>query len=137
MEILAELVLWLLGTVGEILLELLGQVAFELLAEFGLRSLVEPLRRPKPIHPILATFGYAIYGAAAGALSFAILPELMIKSPTLRIANLIITPVLCGILMAVKGAFRRKKDKDLIPLDSFLYGFVFAFGMACVRYLWQ
>ena len=137
MEILAEFVFWLLGAAGEILLELLGQAAFELLAEFGLRSLAEPLRRPKPIHPIMAMFGYAIYGAAAGALSIAILPELLIRSPALRIANLLITPVLCGVLMALKGTLRQKKDKAIIPLDSFFYGFVFAFGMASVRYLWQ
>ncbi|MGD9367217.1 MAG: hypothetical protein PVH87_16075 [Desulfobacteraceae bacterium] len=137
MEILAEFALWLLGAAGEIFFELLAQAAFELLAEFGLRSLVEPLRRPKPIHPILATFGYAIYGAGAGALSLALLPDLFIKLRSLQIANLIITPVLCGVLMGVRGALRKKKEKDVIPLDSFLYGFVFAFAMAGVRYFWQ
>lgn len=137
MEILAEVALWLLEAVAEILLELLGQAAFELLAEFGLRSLAEPLRRPKPIHPILAIFGYAIYGAAAGGLSHVVLPQLLIKGHTLQIANLIITPTLCGLLMGVKGSLRKKKNKDIIPLDSFLYGFIFAFAMAGVRYLWR
>lgn len=135
MEILAEVALWLLGAVGEILLEILGQAAFELLAEFGLRSLAEPLRRPKPIHPILATFGYAIYGAAAGGLSLVVLPQLFIKGQALQIANLIITPALCGLLMGFKGSLRKKWDKDIIPLDSFLYGFVFALAMAGVRYI--
>jgi len=119
------------------LLELFGQAVFELLAEFGLRSLAEPLRRPKPIHPILATFGYAIYGAAAGWLSIVVLPHHFIKGQALQIANLIISPTLCGLFMGMKGARRKKKDKDIIPLDSFLYGFIFAFAMAGVRYLWQ
>jgi hypothetical protein len=135
MEILAEVVLWLLWAAGEILLELFGQAAFELLAEFGLRSLFEPLRRPKPIHPILAAFGYAIYGAAAGGLSIVVLPQLFIKDQAVQIANLIITPTLCGLLMGFKGSLRKKKGKEIIPLDSFLYGFVFAFAMAGVRYL--
>ena len=132
MEIVFEILFVLLQFVGELVL----QVILEALAELGLHSVRETFRRPKPSHPALAAVGYAILGAAAGAISLWLFPQLFIDTPRLRILNLLVTPVAAGAVMASIGAWRRKRDKELIRLDRFAYGFLFALAMALVRFVW-
>ena len=64
-------------------------------------------------------------------------PELMIKNPTIRILNLIITPAIAGLAMSAIGSWRKKKGQDILRIDSFLYGALFAFGLAIVRLLYE
>ena len=132
MEIIAELLFALLQILGELVL----QIIFEALAELGLRSVREPFRRPKPLHPALAAIGYAILGAIAGGISLWLLPSLFITVEWLRVANLAITPVVAGGVMGAFGAWRRSRNQELIRLDRFAYGFLFAFAMALVRFIW-
>jgi len=120
----------------EFFFEILAQVAFELLAELGVRSLAEPFRRPRPVNPILAAIGYLIFGAIAGALSL-LLPKVLVISKALRQANLIITPVACGFIMAWLGKFRERRGATTVRLDTFMYGYLFALSMAVVRYIWR
>ncbi len=93
-------------------------------------------RSPKPLSPSLAAIGYLGWGALAGALSLWILPQHFIRTPWLGIANLFLTPLLVGFMMAKLEALRRNCQQELIHLDSFAYGFCFAFGMALVRHIW-
>jgi hypothetical protein len=131
-EIIVELLLAILQILGELVL----QIVLEALAELGLHSVREPFRRPKPLHPVLAAIGYGIFGAGAGALSLWLLPNLFITVEWLRIANLVITPVAAGGVMVAFGVWRRRRDEELIRLDRFSYGFLFAFAMALVRFIW-
>lgn len=117
---------------GELLLQLCGEYLAEL---FG-RSVRAPFRRPQPPNPLLAALGYALFGAAAGALSLWLFPLLFVSSPTLRLVNLVLTPLLAGAVMALLGAWRRRHEQATIRLDSFLYGYVFALTMALVRFVW-
>jgi len=131
-ELLFQFVLGILQLLGEILLQVCG----EALAEVGLRSLRGPFRRPRPVVPWLAGLGYLLFGLLAGGLSLWVFPESFIQAPWLRVVNLLVTPVAAGAAMALIGRYRTSKGQALIRLDSFLYGFVFAFGMALVRYVW-
>lgn len=132
MEIIFEILFGLLQVFGEIFL----QIVIEALVEFGLQGLREPFRRAKPLHPLLAAAGYALLGAAAGAISLWIFPQRFIATPWLRTLNLVITPIAAGAVMSAIGMWRRKNDKELIRLDRFAYGFLFAFAMAIVRATW-
>ena len=136
MEIIFEALFTLFEYLLQFVLEILAQTAFEVLAEFGLRSLTEPFRRSGPSSPVMAAIGYLIYGAIVGALSL-LIPKIFVVSPSLRLANLIITPIACGFLMAWFGRFRSLKGRDTIRLDTFLYGYLFALSMAVVRYIWR
>ena len=124
MEFLFELLFEFFG-------ELLLQVVAEVLFEVGLRSLAAPFKR-RP-NPYLASIGYVLFGAAAGGLSLWLFPSLFIGSPTGRVANAIVTPFIAGGCMAAIGAWRRRRDQDLILLDRFAYGYLFALVMALVR----
>jgi hypothetical protein len=132
MEIIFEILFAVLEVVGELLL----QIVLEALFEFGLQGICELFRRPKPLHPSLAAIGYAILGAVAGAISLGIFPHRFIATPWLRIVNLVVTPIAAGAVMAAIGAWRRKRHDELIRLDRFAYGFLFALAMAVVRITW-
>jgi hypothetical protein len=136
LEIIFEIILSFIGGFFELLLEALAQAVFELLAELGVRCLAEPFKRPEPASPIMATVGYLIYGAAVGGLSL-LLPKMFVVSKFIRIANLIITPIVCGILMAWYGRFRARRGAETVRLDTFMYGYIFALAMAIVRYVWR
>ena len=129
MEILGELLLALFEFIAELVL----QVVFEVITELGLHSLHQPFRRPIPW---LTGLAYVILGAIAGTLSLWLFPALFIKRPWLRVVNLVATPLAAGALMAAIGAWRRRRNEDLILLDRFSYGFLFAFSMALVRFIW-
>jgi hypothetical protein len=112
--------------------ELLLQVVLQVLIELGFHSIVAPFRRTP--NPWLAAIGYALLGATAGALSLLAYPALLIVSHTGRLVNLVLTPILAGAAMTALGAWRRGRDQELIRLDRFTYGFLFALAMALVRF---
>lgn len=136
MEIFAEIIIQVVGWILQFLGELLLQAAGEFIAELIGRSLSEPFRRPKPLHPWLAAVGYIIFGALAGAISLWVIPTLFISAPWLRLVNIFLTPFVAGILMATLGSWRERHEQETIRLDSFVYGFFFALSMALVRFTW-
>lgn len=136
MEIIAELLFHIGGFILRILGEILVQVLFEALGELTIHSIKEPFRRPEPVHPFLAAVGYAFFGAAAGGISVWAMPELVIDAQWLRIVNLVVTPVAAGGVMAAIGAWRRRREKEVIRLETFAYGYCFALAMGVVRFAW-
>ena len=132
MEIIAELIFRIFGWVLQFLGELVLQVIFEGLAELLGHSTKNAFRRPP--RPWLAAIGHLTFGALAGALTVWLLPELFIKEQWLRLANLLLTPLAAGLVMEAIGAWRTRRDREVLRLESFAYGFCFAFGMAVVRY---
>lgn len=125
MELFLELLLQLLG-------ELLLQLALEICFELGLQSIAAPFRRKS--NPLFAAIGYALFGSIAGALSLAAFPTLFIVSHPGRLTNLALTPILAGCAMVAIGSWRRSRDQELVRLDRFAYGYLFALAMAPVRF---
>jgi len=125
MEIIFEV---LFSFIGEFVL----QVLLEALAEMGLHSMRETWR--KPPNPWFAAIGYALFGAIAGGLSLLFLPDLLVHSHSLQMINVILTPIAAGLAMMAMGAWRRRRDQDIIRLDKFAYGYLFALAMALVRF---
>ena len=129
MAIILEIIV---GILGEILLQSIGQVLFEL----GFYSLVDTLQRKKQRNPFITGVGYFLWGGILGGLSLLVLPESLISKPEYRMLNLIFVPIAAGYAMAKVGAWRRKKGQDILRLDSFFYGALFAFATALVRFIW-
>lgn len=127
MEFLFEIVFQFLG-------ELLLQLVVELFVEMGMRSLAQVFAR-KP-SPRLALAGYTLWGVLAGGVSLIVFPHSAVRDPSLRLANLLVTPVLAGAAMMLLGRLREKKGKPLVRLDRFGYAFLFAFTMSLMRYNW-
>jgi uncharacterized membrane protein len=125
MEIIFEIVF-------QIFFELILQLVFEVLAEVGLHHFRRENRPPPRVS--FAILGYALMGALAGGLSLLLFPELFLDTPRARAMNLIFLPVLAGVVMATLGAWRQRRDQDVIRLDRFAYGYLFALTMALVRF---
>lgn len=125
MEIIFELLFQLFG-------ELILQVVFEVLAELGLHSFRSEKR--KRLSLWWAIPGYIIFGFLAGILSLIIFPNLFLTSRALQLVGVILLPVLAGFVMALLGAWRRRREQELIRLDRFAFGYLFALAMALVRF---
>jgi hypothetical protein len=46
--------------------------------------------------------------------------------------SLLVSPVIVGVVMSLIGSVQRNRDKRVAQIESFGYGFAFAFGMAVV-----
>jgi hypothetical protein len=118
------------------LTELGGPLIFELLAELGLRSAASALGKDKEIHPIFSLFGYIFLALICSSISIAIHRGHYIKNVNLQYLNLVISPVLIGLIMKYRGKYLHAKDKKTIRLDSFWYGYVFALTFSLVRFIY-
>ena len=127
METLFELVL-------QFLFEVLLQGVFELLAEAGFHAVAAPFSRQRPAW--VTAIGQAILGLIAGGISLFFFPEAFLRAPTLRLANLVVTPLIAGLAMAQIGRWRDRRGDDRLSLDRFGYAFLFALAMALTRYIW-
>jgi hypothetical protein len=126
-EFIFEIIFQFLG-------EMLLQLTFECLAELGMHSLGDTFRKPR--NPLLSTIGFILWGAISGGISLLILPHSAIANPNYRVANLILTPTIAGLIMMLIGRKRSKKGATIVALDRFGYAFLFAFSMAVVRFIW-
>jgi hypothetical protein len=119
---------FLVQLLGEFLIQVIGQV----LVELGMHAMIEPFL--KPPKPWVASVGYAIFGLILGLLSLFAFPEYLVHSGGLRIANLILTPMVVGACMAALGAWRVKRGDNALRIDKFAYGYLFALSIAIVRF---
>jgi len=121
-----------LEAIFEFLFEILLQIVLEVLAELGLHTVREPFRK-RP-HPGLAAAGYVLLGLLAGGLSLFIAPQYFVKDPW-RWINLAVTPIVAGLAMMGVGAMRARRGQELVRLDRFMYGYLFALSLGLVRFL--
>jgi len=119
----------------EVLLEFVLPLFAELLAELALH---EVGRRPwaqKTSRVILTAIMYFGAGLVAGFFSLLIFPKAFARSSTLPGISLVITPILGGLLMSYIAWLRVRTWDWTIRLETFAYGFLFAFAMTLLRLL--
>jgi hypothetical protein len=129
------MIIELIGLILEPLLEALFEFLAAVLADVILRFLGEVFEPAERQHSLVATIGYAAFGLVLGGLSLVFVPYRLAPPSKIHGASLIISPVITGALLSCTGALLRKRDKKTTQIESFGYGFVFAFGIALVRFL--
>jgi len=106
----------------EMFLELFFEAAFEFAAEFiGAiiwRGVAAVFDTSEFKNPLVAGIGYMFLGGVAGGLSLLLFPHPLVHPSRVPGLSVVISPVLAG----------------LVQIESFGYGFAFAFGMAVVRF---
>ena len=125
----------LLNIIFEFFLEFVLQIVGEIFVEVGLQKFSGAAWAHENFNATLAVLMYFGLGVITGWLSMKIFPHSFVRSSRLHGISLLITPLLAGFTMACVGWIRRRQGKLVIKLDSFAYGFLFAFGMALVRFL--
>lgn len=129
MEFLVELILQFLG-------ELLLEFFVQFLAELGARIFAEKLSPELDMKMWASALGYIVLGGLCGAGSLQFWPHTYLHGAGLRVAGLIVVPLLAGLVSAGMGAWRKRRGQRLIRLDHFGYGCLFAFSMSLVRFIW-
>ena len=130
---------------GDFLLELLflfAEVIFEAVFEFALeaafdlifRAIAEVFEISEFNNPLLACVGYVLLGAATGGLSLLLYPYPLFHPSRVHGISLLVSPILTGLAMWQVGSLLRTKNKKVIRIESFWYGFTFAAGMALARF---
>jgi uncharacterized membrane protein YeaQ/YmgE (transglycosylase-associated protein family) len=129
-ELLLELLLGLAEIFFEAFFELVGAALLDLVS----RVLAKMFEDTEISSPILASIGYGLLGALTGGLSVLIFPHPLVHPSRIHGVSLLVSPVVAGAVMSLIGSTLRKRDKEVVQIESFGYGFVFAFGMAAVRF---
>ena len=127
MEIIIEFFFQIFG-------ELILQVICELFLELTLRRFKGTME-PEKCMPVVAFFGYGILGVFIGGFSLLVFPHPFIGSSRFHGISLFITPLLTGFVMSSMGWLRKRQGKVVLRIDTFSYGFIFAFGMALMRFI--
>ncbi|HEX7151900.1 MAG TPA: hypothetical protein VF618_10460 [Thermoanaerobaculia bacterium] len=116
--------------IAEFIAELLLELFAEGLLDLGSHALDDSVHARRILRVVLS----AAAGAAVGGLSLLVFPDHFIRSAALRLASLIVTPLLAGGVFAAIGRRRVRKGKRASALEAFLPAFVCALALALVRY---
>lgn len=117
----------------ELLIQLFGELLIQLVFELGFRGLFALFRNDRPKNLVLAIIGYVCMGVIGGVISLWIIPKHVIDSQALRCINIVVTPILLGLLFELLGRQRQNHGKEKRLLDRFSYGFSFALSMGLIR----
>lgn len=132
---MADILLELLGLILEPLLDALFQYVIATLVDVLLRSLGEAFQGAEIRNPALASAGFVFSGLVLGGASLLLFPHRLVHPSRFHGISLLVSPVITGLLMWATGAALRQREKKVTRLESFGYGFVFAFGIAFIRFL--
>lgn len=134
-----ELLALILATIAEFLLEIFVELIAAAVLDLASRALLglfTGLSDAFTGNPVLIGFTYALLGMSAGALSLLILPHRLIHHPIgFHGISLLISPLAVGFVLSYVGAAAERRGKKPTALETFGYGFAFAFGMTFIRFL--
>jgi len=130
-----ELLLGLLWALVEFIVEAVFEFLVTALADMLLRALGEVFAESRIQNPWLARLGYGLLGLLFGVISLGFFPGRLLQPARVPGISLVISPLLVGLMMWAIGGVLRSRDKEPTQLENFGYGFVFAFGMALLRFL--
>ena len=119
----------------EILLELVLPLVTEIFAELFLHRLDRFVRAHTALRIVVTALMYFGVGIVAGFFSLLIFPRAFAHSSTLPGISIVITPVLGGVLLSYIAWLRVRTWDWTIRLETFAYGYLFAFAMTLVRLL--
>ncbi len=128
-----EIFLAVLYALGEFFLEVVLEVAPQLIFDFFLRWLRSELSTSPALNSILNAIGYFLLGVAVGVASVFVAPHPFVHPSRFHGISLLLSPLASGGTMSLLGRLVRKRGRTAIDIESFKYGFAFAFGMALVR----
>lgn len=130
MDFLFELLCGLLHLILNALLELAGELFMDLIT----RALAEVIWPPEVSSPLLGCLGYLLLGALIGVVSLHYFPHPLVHPSRFHGVSVLVSPVLVGLAMSAVGSSLRKREKEVVQIENFGYGFTFAFGMALIRF---
>jgi hypothetical protein len=120
----------------QLLLEILGQILFEIVVGLGWESLKHSLRGERKATPVLAGVGHLLMGLIAGVVSLMVFGRRLTPTSVFPGLSLVAAPIGTGLAMHGLGEFWNQRGRDRPVLFTFRAGAIFAFGMALVRFVY-
>jgi hypothetical protein len=125
----------LLSMIAEVLFEVFLQILMEFLTALLLRGTRSVFSAFVRLNLPISVIGSAILGLVAGVLSLYVFPHTLFHPSRIHGISLLISPLLTGLFMWWVGKSLKMQGKRPVQIESFACGFVFALGMALIRYL--
>jgi len=122
--------------IADLLVEVFLQMVMGALADFVVRWSRNGSSKATFWNPVVAAVGIFVAGLLSGVLSVAVAPHPLVRPSKFHGISLLISPLITGIIMAQIGTWVRKRGLRAVQIESFAYGFMFALGIAIVRFLW-
>jgi hypothetical protein len=129
-----EILFGLLSGLIELFLDAFLELVAAALLDLASRAIARAFESLEISSPFIASLGYGLLGVLTGGLSLLIFPHPLVHPSRIHGISLLISPVIAGVVMSVIGSILRDRDKKVVRIESFGYGFVFAFGMSVVRF---
>jgi hypothetical protein len=132
-----DLFVGLIAEIAGVLLEALLQIASELFVSLLVRRMTRVFDATLRLDPLVAGIGALLLGTLAGALTLVAFPHPLVpalKPSKLHGMSLILSPLLTGLVMSWIGGKIRRRGRTTMKIESFSYGFIFAFAMAIVQF---
>jgi|SRR5579863_758545 len=76
-----------------------------------------------------------LIGAGIGWLSVLVFGHSLIRLSALRIANLVVAPIISALLAKGIANYRSQTNPEIIPRKRFWHAFWFTFGLVLVRFI--
>ena len=119
----------------QILLEVVLPLLAEIFADAALNKVNRIVSKYEAVRVVLTAIMYFGAGLVAGFFSLLIFPAAFARSTRLPGVSIVITPVLGGIMLSYIAWLRVRTLDWTIRLETFTYGFLFAFAMTLLRLL--
>jgi len=123
-----------LGFIFELLFEALIEIVLGAIVAGAYRSLRHFRIAAWRGNPILATAILISVGLTLGFLSVPVFPHPLVPPPSMHGIGLLLSPLLTGAGMAAIGRGVRRRGRVPVRIESFGYGFAFAFGIELIRF---
>lgn len=91
-------------------------------------------RTPEPESIWLRCFLWSCGGGLLAGVSLLVFKQTLISVPALRIANLVIAPVVSGFLSEAIAKRRASRNELIVPRNHFWQAFWFTLGLVIIRF---
>src|SRR5579864_8812498 len=137
LELVGEILVGMILAIAEIVLDALLELAAGALADLASRLISRLFETLETENPVAALSLYVLFGVLAGGCSLVFFPHRLVRPSRIRGISLVVSPLLAGAALSSLGSLLRRRDKLVTRIESFRYGFAFAFGMAFIRFLFM
>ena len=129
-----ELLAGVIAAIVEVLFESVIEIGCAGAASLLTRAVSKLFKTISDLNPIATAFALGMLGLLVGFLSVVAYPHPFVHPSRLHGVSVIVSPLITGFVMSQLGRLLRNHGGRVTPVESFGYGFVFAFAMALVRF---
>ena len=134
-ELLAGLLLAIAELFADILAEVLLEMILEVITSLLARVFGKFFDAIFAYGPYFTAATVTALGIVSGYLSLMVFPHRLIHLSKLHGVSLLISPLLTGLVMFQIGRMLRDRGRRTTRIESFTYGYIFAFAVALIRFV--